>query len=270
MAGIGGKLLKCFHTDSTIMAERRLAANVSTIGKIGQREIASSCVGVAGLGGVGGIAFELIVRAGVGRIKIADIGFFEESNANRQSLWSKASDGRKKTEVAEEFAASVNERCKISKFGEIKAANAVSFAKNCTAIIDATDRAHSRLAVWRGCKKAGVPYIFASALGARGMLSVFRGRKDFEKEFNIKRDAKSSFFSCGSQDAAESHGVGQRAFSHRAAPCDHSLGPVANAMGCLAAQQAMNIILGKRAAEFPEIISIDAFSTRQVSLHSFR
>ena len=227
-------------------SERCTVANLRTIGGAGQRKLKSACIGVAGLGGVGGIAFELLVRAGVGRIKVADAGFFEESNANRQSLWTKETDGKKKTVAAAEFARQVTSACSVLPFGEINGKNAAPFSSGCAATIDATDRAHSRLAVWRGCKKMGVPYIFASALGAKGMLTVFSGKKDFELEFGIAKKESRNFLSC-----------------------DHSLGPVANAIGCLAAQQALNIILGKKAVEFPEVISIDVFSGRQAITHSF-
>ncbi len=227
--------------------QRCTVANISTIGAAGQRKIGRSCIGVAGLGGVGGIGFELLVRAGVGRIKIADAGFFEESNANRQSLWAKANDGRKKTDAAGEFARSVNENCKIRPFGDINEKNSPIFASGCAAVIDATDGPRSRLAVWRGCKKSGAIYIFASALGEKAMLSVFSPeRHDFEKEFGMKGKKYRDFLAC-----------------------DHSLGPVANLIGCLAAQQAINIVIGRPAISFPKILSFDAFSQEPFALHKF-
>ncbi|HIH19571.1 TPA: hypothetical protein HA225_06405 [Candidatus Micrarchaeota archaeon] len=227
------------------MAKPCFSANIRAIGERGQALLSSSTVGVAGLGGVGGIAFELLVRAGVGKIKIADSGFFEESNANRQSLWTRENDGRKKADAAMMFARQVNPGCSISAWGEITDGNSGKFASGCSSVIDATDTKHSRLAVWDGCRRCGVPYVFASALGSRGMLTVFR-RKDFRKEFALRGKKAGNFLSC-----------------------DHSLGPVANAIGCLAAQQSINIALAKRCQEFPKIISIDAFSKSQLSVHSF-
>lgn len=221
-------------------------ANQSTIGASGQRKLAAATVGIAGLGGVGGIAFQLLVRAGVGSLRISDSGFFEESNANRQALWTRSADGRKKTEVAEEFAAGVSPPCKVKSFPDISMASPQGFASGCAAVIDATDRVQSRLAVWRMCSKERVPYAFASALGAMGMLTVFSGKRNFEKEF----------------------GLGNRKYSDYLT-CDHSLGPVANLVGCLAAQQALNIILEKPAIVFPSIASIDAFSKEQVRIHRF-
>lgn len=220
-------------------------ANLSSIGETGQRRLASSQIAIAGLGGVGGIAFELLVRTGIGRIKIADFGFFEESNANRQSLWSKETDGMPKMEAALAFAKSAKYSGKIIPFGEITRENTLKFASGCTVVIDATDRPHSRISVWRGCREARTPYIFASALRAKGMLTVFC-KKDFEKEFGLSGKKMGNFLTC-----------------------DNSLGPAANAIGCLAASQAMNIILLKPVVEFPSVLSLDLFSNKPVTVHRF-
>ena len=224
---------------------REFSANISSIGKAGQLKLSRARVGIAGLGGVGGIAFQLLVRAGVGRLRIADGGFFEESNANRQLLWSREWDGRKKTDAAANFAKSANPTCKIDSSGDVSQSNSRRFASGCSAVIDATDRAHSRVAVWRGCKKPGIPYVFASARGSQGMFTIFRGQ-DFEKEFSLSQSRLSGF-----------------------PPCDHALGPVANAIGCVAAQQALNVILGKPLVLFPRILSVDFLSEEPFSIHAF-
>lgn len=222
---------------------RAAFANLSSIGEAGQRSLSRACIGIAGLGGVGGIALELLLRAGVGKLKISDSGFFEESNANRQSLWSLENDGQKKTACARAFASSIGSRCGISEFAEITRSNSSQFARGCAAVIDATDTPSSRTAVFSGCKKYCVPYIFASARGHCGMLSVFSGR-DFPSELFISKAKKRL-------------------------PCDHALGPVANAIGCIAAQQAMNVALEKPLVLFPDILSIDAFSGKIAIVHEF-
>jgi molybdopterin/thiamine biosynthesis adenylyltransferase len=178
-------------------------------------------------------------------MNISDSGFFEQSNANRQSLWSFCNDGREKAVVALEAATQANPACKISSFPAITRSNSAAFARGCSAVIDATDSPSSRTAVFSGCRRAAVPYIFASARGSRGMLSVFCGQ-DFEKEFALRH-----------------------ARQRQRPACDHALGPVANAMGCLAAQQAINLVLAKPAILFPKIISFDAFSKMPFAVHNF-
>ncbi|MCX8194579.1 MAG: ThiF family adenylyltransferase [Candidatus Micrarchaeota archaeon] len=222
---------------------RLFAANEKIIGKEGQRKLLSSSVAVAGLGGVGGIAFELLIRAGFGSIKIADSGFFEESNANRQLLWSIENDGRKKTEAAARRARQLNPKAKVFPFFKIDARNAFAFASSCSALVDATDNKQARMVLWQACARAGTPYIFASALSCRGMLTTFKSPD-------------------GAFPLARKKGIPPLS-------CDHSLGPVANAIGCLAAQQAINFALGKSTISYPEILSIDAFSKDQAVIYKF-
>jgi len=222
---------------------RRTAANLSSIGKGGQLALSRSCIGIAGLGGVGGVAFEMLVRAGVGTLKISDGGFFEESNANRQSLWSLENNARGKTDAALLFAASQGAVCRVLPFREITRANAEKFARGCAAVIDATDSRNSRSIVFSGCKKAAVPHIFASARGHGGMLTVFSG-KNPSAHFLLR---------CAKKPLS----------------CDHALGPVANAIGCLAAQQAINVILKKPLVGFPRVLSIDGFSSETATVHCF-
>ena len=227
------------------MANCRLThANLSALGKNGQARLSNSAFGIAGLGGVGGIAFELLLRAGVGEIRIADNGFFEESNANRQLLWSSKTDGKRKIQSALSRACSLNKNCKVIPFGKINSHNAEEFSRGCAAVIDATDSPDSRKAVFSGCSLSKTPYIFSSALGPRGMLSVISGAHLGQRHPFLKEGST-------------------------AKRCDHALGPVANAIGCLAAQQAMNLALFKPAIKFPSILSLDAFSKTPAIIHRF-
>ena len=222
----------------------RTSANLSSIGQKGQALLSSSEIAIAGIGGVGGIAFELLVRAGIGKIRIADSGFFEESNANRQSLWASGTNGCAKTKVAQEFAKSINPKCKVKAFPDIDGKNATAFVSGCSALIDATDRLASRILVWRGCKEAKVPYIYASATRWRGMLSVFK-KADFEHSFALSNKKFNEYSSPG------------------------TFGPAANTMGCLAASQAMNIVLHKPTMAFPSVLSLDLFSNKPAAIHKF-
>src|SRR5512147_3079696 len=56
----------------------------------GQRALLKSSVLVVGVGGLGSWAAELLVRAGVGRIRLVDDDRVEISNIHRQSLYTQA------------------------------------------------------------------------------------------------------------------------------------------------------------------------------------
>ena len=71
-------------------------------------KLMNSHVLVAGLGGVGGIAAEMIVRAGIGKITIIDSDTVDETNRNRQIPALKSSEGKLKTEVMAERLMDIN------------------------------------------------------------------------------------------------------------------------------------------------------------------
>jgi len=57
------------------------------IGAAGQRKIRGARVALIGAGALGSVSAELLVRAGVGFIRIVDRDFVELSNLQRQSLY---------------------------------------------------------------------------------------------------------------------------------------------------------------------------------------
>src|ERR687893_328960 len=57
------------------------------IGAEGQRRLRESRVLVVGCGALGSAQVEMLARAGVGRLRVADRDFVEESNLQRQSLF---------------------------------------------------------------------------------------------------------------------------------------------------------------------------------------
>jgi tRNA A37 threonylcarbamoyladenosine dehydratase len=74
---------------------------------------------VVGLGGVGGIAAEMIARSGVGKMTIVDADTVEETNRNRQMPALLSTDGQLKSEVMATRIRDINpdiELTVISKF----------------------------------------------------------------------------------------------------------------------------------------------------------
>lgn len=73
---------------------------------------------VVGLGGVGAYAAEMIARAGVGRMTIADADVVGESNINRQLLALTSTIGRNKSEVMAERLRDINPRIELTVITE--------------------------------------------------------------------------------------------------------------------------------------------------------
>ncbi len=212
-----------------------------------QQKLADAKVAVAGLGGVGGICAELMVRAGVGSIAVADFDKFDKTNFNRQINSSAKTIGMNKSIAFASFAKSINPKIKISKMTEkIGESNASSFVSGCSIAVDCLDNIHSRVCLFRACKKANIPYVYAAATGERGMVSVFSGKADLETVLHLPSKNKS--------------GAQLEASLIKYPGCRNAWGPATNLVGVLAANAALNYLLKKPYPKAPEFWKTDAFS----------
>ncbi len=73
---------------------------------------------VVGIGGVGAYAAEMLVRAGIGEITIADVDVVSETNINRQLLALHSTVGKTKVEVMKERLLDINPYLKINIVNE--------------------------------------------------------------------------------------------------------------------------------------------------------
>lgn len=83
------------------------------IGKNGISRLTKSHVLVAGLGGVGSFAAEMLCRAGIGKLSIVDNDVFHLSNLNRQIGALHSTIGKSKTEVMKKRLTDINPAIEI-------------------------------------------------------------------------------------------------------------------------------------------------------------
>lgn len=81
------------------MEENWLDRTELMIGKENVEKLHSSSVLIAGLGGVGGIAAEMLCRAGIGRLTLIDADTVDVTNLNRQAAALHSTLGQKKVDV---------------------------------------------------------------------------------------------------------------------------------------------------------------------------
>lgn len=86
---------------------------ISLVGKDKFNKLQKTKVLVIGIGGVGGYAFEALVRSGFTNITIVDGDVIEKSNLNRQIVTSSKVIGVKKVEAAKNRALDINPDIKI-------------------------------------------------------------------------------------------------------------------------------------------------------------
>lgn len=83
------------------------------IGEENLNKIKNTKIAIIGLGGVGGSAFETLVRNSAEQIFVYDFDLFEESNLNRQTLSNLNNIGNLKVREAEKFVKQINPNCTV-------------------------------------------------------------------------------------------------------------------------------------------------------------
>lgn len=120
-----------------------------------------------GLGGVGGYAFETLVRSGIENITIVDGDTFEESNLNRQVLSLTSTINKNKTDVAELRAQEINPNIKIKKITKVltkENINEINF-KEYDYVIDACDTIEIKKQIIKICTKNSIKFITCMGTG---------------------------------------------------------------------------------------------------------
>lgn len=137
------------------------------LGKEALQKLNNSRVAVFGIGGVGGYALEALVRAGVGEIDVIDNDTVSISNINRQILATTEAVGKKKTDIAEKRAKSINPTVKINKFDTFylpETAHLFDFTKY-DYVIDAIDTVSGKMELVKRANEAGTPIICSMGTG---------------------------------------------------------------------------------------------------------
>lgn len=111
--------------------------NVGIFNKSEQKILNNSTIAIAGVGGIGGLLAERLVRLGIGHIKIADPEVFEYSNLNRQFGCYKSTIGKNKALVIGKILKNINPFLKIEVFEKgINRENIDKFIKDTNFVID--------------------------------------------------------------------------------------------------------------------------------------
>lgn len=127
-------------------------------------------VAVFGIGGVGGICAEALVRSGVGTIEVIDNDTVSVSNINRQIVATEKTVGMLKTTAFAARAKEINGEAKIIERNEFflpETADRFDF-DSYDYVVDAIDTVSGKLGLAEICYKTGVPII--SSMGAGNKL----------------------------------------------------------------------------------------------------
>ncbi len=125
---------------------------------------------VVGLGGVGAYAAEMIARAGVSRMTIADADTVSESNINRQLIALHSTIGRQKAELVAERLRDINpdiELTIVNRFIKDDETDALLDSDKFDYIVDAIDTLSPKLALIKGALDRNIPLVSSMGAGAK-------------------------------------------------------------------------------------------------------
>lgn len=143
-------------------------------GASGQEKLKKSSVLVIGAGGLGCPALLYLTAVGVGKIGIVDFDLVQESNLQRQILFTVHDIGKNKAIAAKEKLGLLNPLVEIKTFSiRLSSDNALAILKDFDIIVDGSDNFPTRYLINDTCILLNKPLVFGSVLEYEGQVSVF-------------------------------------------------------------------------------------------------
>lgn len=166
-----------------------------------QELLKRSSVFVAGVGGLGCLLSEILVRSGVGRVYICDKGVVDEPDLNRQLFYTRKDIGKKKIDVAAEWLTNIHPYSEIIPLSDDIMKEGFSLPNDIDGVSDCLDNFETRFSLWDRLKEglfyvhAGVEKFFGQVLtlekGSSSGLSDILGNYD-KREKTIPVSATSA------------------------------------------------------------------------------
>ncbi|HEY8271245.1 MAG TPA: ThiF family adenylyltransferase [Pseudobdellovibrionaceae bacterium] len=148
--------------------ERTKRNHFWTCGIEGQLKLKKIKVGIAGLGGMGSNIAEILVRLGVGHLRIGDPDIIEISNLNRQVIANLSTIGMSKLDASIKELINIDPTLTIDAYPEgISAANAESFVEGLDIVINEIDVLHMdvQIHLLNAAKKKNIPVYTTLVVG---------------------------------------------------------------------------------------------------------
>jgi adenylyltransferase/sulfurtransferase len=228
----------------------------SGIGEDGQEKILTASAVLVGCGALGTVAANLLVRAGVGYLRIIDRDFVEPSNLQRQSLFEEA-DAREalpKAVAAERRLRAINSGVRVEGIvADITPKNARELLSGFRVILDGTDNFETRLLLNDVAIELAVPWIYAAAVGSYGVTMTIR-------------PGDSACLACLLETGQKPAAMGAEATCDTAGVLNSAAGVIAS----VEAAEATKILAGKNEALHGRLVSCDVWSGKFQSVRVAR
>ncbi len=143
---------------------------LNEIGLTGQELLLQKKVAIIGIGALGTVAAELLVRAGIGNLLLIDQDIIELNNLHRQTLFAEEDLGKSKALAATEKLTKINSSITISAEPIRLNSENIALLKKFDLILDCTDNLATRFIINDFCRKENLPWIYAAAIKTSGYV----------------------------------------------------------------------------------------------------
>jgi molybdopterin-synthase adenylyltransferase len=224
------------------------------IGPEGQQRLLGSRAAIIGCGAIGAAAANLLVRSGVGYLRIIDRDFVEPSNLQRQTLFdeSDALNALPKAVAAERKLRTINSTVAVEGVvADLSPRNAEALLGGVDLLLDGTDNFETRFLINDFAVKSALPWIYAAGVASYGLtMTILPGA--------------TACLACLLESGAVSNGLEET--------CDTIgvLGPLVNLIASLEAAEALKLLSGRSDALHGRLISCDVWTGRMQSIRVAR
>jgi molybdopterin/thiamine biosynthesis adenylyltransferase len=230
----------------------------SEIGEAGQQRLLESSAVIVGCGALGTALANLLVRAGVGKLRIVDRDFVEPSNLQRQTLFeeSDAQEALPKAVAAERRLRAINSGVSVEGVvADVSSKNAEELLQGFPIILDGTDNFETRFLLNDLAIHLNVPWIYAAVVASYGVTLTVRPGQTACLACALESENGNGSQAAGTEDTCDTVGV---------------LGAAAGVIASIEATQAIKILIGKSGMADGRLISFDVWSGKFQSVRLAR
>lgn len=224
------------------------------LGAEGQEQLLASRTAIVGCGAIGAAAANLLVRAGVGHLRIIDRDFVEPSNLQRQTLFdeSDALQALPKAAAAERKLRAINSSVLVEGVvADLNPQNVEQLLAKFDLILDGTDNFETRFLINDFAVNSAKPWIYAAAIASYGLTMTVR-------------PGLTPCLACLLETPNAGHGLEET--------CDTLgvLGPIVNLIASLEVAEALKLLAGREDALHGRLISCDVWTGHMQSIRVAR
>jgi adenylyltransferase/sulfurtransferase len=208
----------------------------------GQRRLGRASATLVGCGALGSVLANILVRAGIGSLRIIDRDFIETSNLQRQMLFDEhdIAQNLPKAEAAVRKLRKINSAVEFeSRVTDVNPGSIAALCADADVLLDGTDNLETRYLINDLAVQQDIPWIFGACLGAEGLvLPILPHRTPCLR--CIWEDAPPP----GALPTCDTAGV---------------LATAVNIVGSLQATDALKILMGKEDQLTRHLLAVDAW-----------